>query len=77
MIEIVGDGDDIDFGEFIEAHFFRKKLPDQSVHVLVGATLPRAIWMGKEEVCTDASGDALVLCKLFSIVGCQRVHPVS
>jgi hypothetical protein len=36
---------DVFRGDFPEGHFLREELPDQAIHVLVGAALPRGVGM--------------------------------
>ena len=57
-----------------ETHFLRKELTDETVHVLIGTTLPGGIGMGEEEVSPEVLGDPLMLSELLAIVGRQRMN---
>jgi hypothetical protein len=74
MVEFIDSECDLFRGDGIEGHLFRKELPNEAVHVLVGAALPRGVGMGKEEVGSKLAGDPLMLCELFAVVGRQRVN---
>jgi len=74
MVEFIGSERDLCLSDGIERHFLRKELPDEAVHVLVGAALPRGVRMGKEEAGSKFAGDTLMLCELFAVVGRQRVN---
>ena len=74
MIQSVHGEGNILFRDGVEAHLLREKLPDQSIHVLVGTALPRRIGMGKEEVGVELFGDPFMLGKLLAVVRRQRVH---
>lgn len=50
MVETVHGEGDVPFGDGIETHLFWEELSDEAVHVLVGATLPGGVGMGKEEM---------------------------
>jgi hypothetical protein len=65
---------DVFFCDGSEAHFLRKELPDQPVHVLVGAAFPGGIGMGEEEVCAKLFGNPFMLCKLLAVVSRQRMR---
>ncbi len=63
---------DILGGDEFESHFFfREKLANQSVHVFVGAALPRGIRMGKVEVRIKRGSDALMLGELTTVIRCR------
>lgn len=56
-------------GDFPEWYFFREELPDEAIHVLVGAALPRSTGMGEVEVGPKFAGDGLMLGELPAVVG--------
>jgi len=72
IVSMLGEGD-LPSGDEIEAHLLRKELPDEAVHVLVGATLPGGIAMGEEEVGIAHLGDSLMASELLAVVGRQRM----
>lgn len=49
-----------------------KVLSDEAVGIFVGASLPRRIWIGKEEVGIKPLGDSLVTSELDAVVGSDR-----
>lgn len=73
MIESMHGEGDLLSGDGIEGHLLRKELPDETVHVLVGATLPRGIGMGEEEVGIEYLGDSLMASELLAVIGRQRM----
>ncbi len=54
-------GGNVFLGEGIEVHFLGEELPDESVHVLIGAALPCRAGMGGMAVGRKFLGDAFVL----------------
>ena len=74
MIQSLDGELDVVRGDFPEGHFLREELPDQAVHVLVGATLPGSIGMGEVEVSPEFAGDALMLGELPAIVSRQGMN---
>lgn len=58
----------------IEAQLFRKELSNEAVHVLVGATLPRGIGMGEQEVGVESPGYAFMLGKPLAIISRQGMN---
>jgi hypothetical protein len=59
VIESVHGEVDVLAGDVIEGHFLWEELPDESVHVLVGTTFPRSVWVCKETISRKA------LCHAF------------
>ena len=74
IVEFVNSEPDLCLSDGIERHLLRKELPNEAVHVLVGAALPRGVRMGKEEIGSKFAGDTLMLRELFAVVGCQGVN---
>lgn len=74
MIQSVHGKQDIFLGDGVEAHLLRKELPNQAIHVFVGAALPGRIGMGKEEVGVELLGNLFMLGELLAVVRRQRVH---
>ena len=64
---------DLLYGEGFEGHLLWEELANQSVHVLVGAVLPRGIRMGKEEVRIERGSDGPMLGEPTPVVGRQGV----
>ena len=50
-----------------EAHFLREELSNKTIHILVCASLPRAIRVCKEMLCIEALGDSFMLCELLPL----------
>lgn len=74
MVEAVHGQDDVLFRDGIETHVFWEELADENVHVLVGATFPGGVGMGKEEIRIGFQSDAFVLGELLAVVGRQRMN---
>lgn len=74
MVELVhGDGNTFR-GNGTEVELFREELSNEPVHVFICPALPRGIGMREEIVCTKVVRDLLVVGKLFSVVGRDRMH---
>jgi hypothetical protein len=74
MVEAVQGKTYVLFGDGIETHLLGEDLADEAVHVLVGTALPRGVGMGKEEAGVEFACDPLVLGKLLTVVGRQRMN---
>ena len=57
MVESMHGESDLMRGDGIKAQLLREELPDEAVHVLVGAALPRGIGMREVEVGIECPGD--------------------
>ncbi len=76
MVKAIHGMSDVLLGDGIKATFLWEELSDQSVHVLVGTTLPGSVRMREEEVSAERPGNPLVLCKLLAVIGRQRMDTV-
>ena len=74
VVEAVSGKGDVFLGDAVELHLLREELPDEAVHVLVGATFPGGVGMREVEVGPEFAGDALMLCELLAVIGRQRVN---
>ena len=74
VIQTVHSEGDIVFRDGVEAHLLGKELPDQTIHVFVGAALPGRIGMGKEKVSVELFGNPFMLGELFAIVRRKRMN---
>ena len=55
---------------------FRKVLADETIGIFIGSSFPGRIWMGKIKVTFQSLRDFLMIPKLFSIVGRNRMDLV-
>ena len=58
----------------LKAMFLREEFANQTVHVLVGSALPRAVRVGEVVLGLKRFGAHLVHGKLFAVVGGERVY---
>jgi len=58
----------------VETHFLGKELAYEAIHVLVGATFPRGIGMGEEEIGIKCLCNSLMLGELLAIICRQCVN---
>ncbi len=65
---------DLGWGDEFEGHLLWEELANQTVHVLIGATLPRGIRMSKEKVCIERGRDTLMLGELAAVVSREGVN---
>jgi hypothetical protein len=68
VIKAVIDPLDIILGQSGKVSFFREVLTDETVSVLVGASLPGRIRVGKEEIGIELLGDPLVANELEAVI---------
>jgi len=68
VIEPLGDGVTVGLREASEAGLLRSILSDETVGVLIGASLPRVVGCGEEEVSASGGLDALVAVELGAVV---------
>ena len=50
---------------------FWEVLSEQSVGILIGTALPRALWITEVNINIGRQCEAFVVCKLFAAVPCQ------
>lgn len=74
MVETMHGKGDLMWSDGIEAQLFREELPDEAVHVLVGATLPRGVGMGEEEVSVESPSYAFMLGELLAVISRQGMN---
>ena len=68
VIKTVSNEPDIGVRQSSKVGFLWKVLSDKTVGVLVGASLPGRIRVGKEEVCIEGIGDLLMAHELDAVV---------
>lgn len=44
-------------------------MPNESIGVFIGATLPGMVWMSEKEVNAQFFGNVFMLCEFFAIIG--------
>lgn len=74
MVESMHGEGDLMGGDGIKAQLLWEELPDEAVHVLVGAALPRGIGMREVEVGIECPCDPFMPRELLPVVGCQRMN---
>ena len=56
-----------------EIHSFREVLPKQAVGVLVGAALPRTLWITEVDLDVRVQGEAFVISHFFASIPGERL----
>ena len=66
MVKAIHGMSDVLLGDGIKATFLWEELSDQSVHVLVGTTLPGSVRMREEEVSAERPGNPLSVVSVWT-----------
>ena len=74
MIQAVHGLCDVLVSNTFKAHFLREELSNKTIHILVCASLPRAIRVREKMFCIETLGDTFMLCKLFAVVGGECMY---
>src|SRR4051812_21194703 len=64
VVQRVLDGSELSLSDGAEIHAFGQVLADEAIGVLVGAPLPRAVWVAEEDVHAQPFGECLVASHL-------------
>ena len=77
VVEFAGDGIEMLLGVHGEVRAFREVLAQETVSVLIGAALPRAVGISEVDVEIGRQGQALVIGQFLASVPCQRLAKFS